>query len=370
MALRVVVADDSALFRRVLSDVLNELPGVEVVGSAPNGTLALKKVHEQKPDLLTLDMEMPVLDGLGVLDHLAAEEDKIAVIVVSALTRKGGDLTVKALAKGAFDFITKPEGVSPEQSREQIKVALSAPIKTLVNRIEIKNILENRSVSGVTQAPQEKPVKSVQKPIDLKTGNIPVSHRIDIVLIGVSTGGPAALGQLLPAFPAELRVPVVIVQHMPEKFTRSLADNLNNRCRVEVREAQDGDILQPGQVYIAPGGRQMKLVENAEGHPQVKITSDPPENNCRPAVDYLFRSVATNFPGRAMSVILTGMGSDGTLGVRLLRRHGCFTIAQSEASCVVYGMPKSVVEAGCADEILPLERIPGRILSALRGQNL
>ncbi len=364
MILRAVVADDSALFRRVLSEVLNSFPGVEVVGSASNGDLALKKVRELKPDLLTLDMEMPVLDGLGVLERLAGEKEQTAVIVVSALTKKGGDLTIKALAQGAFDFITKPEGITADQSREWIRAALSSVLKALAKRVEIKNILHRQPRTRTATA---SPASAVTEyaPAVASGRTVPPYRPIELILIGVSTGGPAALGKLLPELPADLKIPVLIVQHMPEKFTRSLADNLDNRSRLGVREAEDGEVLAPGRVYIAPGGRQMKLVPAADGVKQIKITSDPPENNCKPAVDYLFRSVAANFPGKAMAVILTGMGSDGTLGVRLLRRHGCFTIAQDADSCVVYGMPKSVVEAGVVDEVLPLSGLPGG-LSRLR----
>ena len=191
--------------------------------------------------------------------------------------------------------------------------------------------------------------------------------RPEMVLIGVSTGGPVALGQLLPGIPGDIGVPILIVQHMPPIFTKSLAESLATRCAVGVREAAHGEIPRPGTVYIAPGGRQMRLGTGPENGPVIELTDDPPENNCRPAVDYLFRSVANRFPGRAAAVILTGMGSDGTLGLRLLRRHGCFVIAQDEESCVVYGMPKAAVEAGVTDVVLPLSSIAGRLVSIVRG---
>jgi two-component system chemotaxis response regulator CheB len=187
-----------------------------------------------------------------------------------------------------------------------------------------------------------------------------------MVLIGVSTGGPVALAQLLPAIPRDIGVPILIVQHMPPMFTKSLADNLSAKCAVRVREAVHGEFPDPNTVYIAPGGRQMRLGTGAENRPVIELTDDPPENNCRPAVDYLFRSAAIHFPGRSMAVILTGMGSDGALGLRLLKRSGCFVIAQDEASCVVYGMPKAAVDAGMADVILPLESIANRIAAVVR----
>jgi two-component system chemotaxis response regulator CheB len=192
----------------------------------------------------------------------------------------------------------------------------------------------------------------------------------DLVLIGVSTGGPNALARLLPALPRDLGVPLLIVQHMPPIFTLSLAESLAAKCAIRVREAAQGEPVEPNTAYLAPGGKHMRVVPGTAGSMVVQITEDPPENNCRPAVDYLFRSVANHFPGRSMAVILTGMGSDGTLGLRLLKRQGCFVIAQDEPSCVVYGMPKSAVEAGVTDAVLPLESIAGRITAAVRGAKL
>ena len=190
----------------------------------------------------------------------------------------------------------------------------------------------------------------------------------EMVLIGVSTGGPAALARLLPLLPKDLGVPIALVQHMPPIFTQSLAESLSSKCGLRVREAADGDKLEPGLVLIAPGGRHMRLAPCPGALARAQITDDPPENNCRPAVDYLFRSAANTFPGRAMAVILTGMGNDGTLGLRLLRRHGCFTIAQDEASSVVFGMPKSAIEAGVVDLVLPLDAIAARILAVVKGR--
>lgn len=371
MSIRVLIADDSILFRKILADVLAALPDVEVVGTAANGKIALKKLHELKPDLLTLDMEMPELDGLGVLNALAEQPEKVAVIVVSALTRQGGELTMQALDKGAFDFITKPDGASAEQNREQIRKALEPRLKALASRLDIRNILQRRSPKNKVPAPTvlpapSTPVNNVNERMQRISGN----KKPEMVLIGVSTGGPAALGQLLPALPADLGIPILVVQHMPAMFTRSLAESLDSRCALQIREAVEGEVVVKNNVYIAPGGKQMKLVAGANGARLVKITDDPPENNCRPAVDYLFRSVANSFSGQAMAIILTGMGSDGTKGLRMLRRHKCLTIAQDEESCVVYGMPKSAVEADAVDVSLPLDQIAGRIISTLRSGGL
>ncbi len=378
MSLRVLVADDAVLFRRSISDALTSLPDVVVVGSAANGKLALQKVRELKPDLLTLDLEMPELDGLGVLDALRQSGDKTAVIVVSALTRRGGDLTLRALEKGAFDFITKPDTASAEESREAIRRELAPRLRALANRLIVRNIL-NRPNGAVAPGPSVARVPTPAPVAQPKASGANLSGIADrmsrlvstikpeMVLIGVSTGGPTALTRLLPQLPKDLGVPVLIVQHMPPVFTQSLAESLASKCALGVREAVNGETVVPNTAYIAPGGRQMRLALGPGGNRILQITDDPPENNCRPAVDYLFRSAASLFPGRAMAVILTGMGSDGTLGLRLLKRHGAFVIAQDEASCVVYGMPKAAVEAGVTDVILPLEAIAARIVSTVRG---
>ena len=377
--MRVLVADDSILFRRVMAEVLSALPDVEVVGQAPNGRLALQKVQELKPDLLTLDMEMPEMDGLAVLDALRATQSPPMVIVVSALTKQGGRLTMQALQKGAFDFITKPDAGSAEQSRDSLRADLAPRIRALSLRLGVRNILR-ASTTGAPAAPRPVPAAPVRPAgaspvaggtaaagdVVQRMSRLAGTAKPELLLIGVSTGGPNALGVLLPMLPGSLGVPVLIVQHMPPLFTQSLAENLAGKCALKVHEAVHEEVVVPNTVYIAPGGRQMRLVPGAGGAKTIQITDDPPENNCRPAVDYLFRSVANNYPGRSVGVILTGMGSDGTLGLRLLKRQGCFVIAQDEASCVVYGMPKAAVDAGVVDLVLPLDAIAGRITTAVR----
>jgi two-component system chemotaxis response regulator CheB len=373
MRLKVLIADDSILFRRVIAEALGSLPNVEVVGTVPNGKLALQRVRELRPDLLTLDMEMPEMDGMAVLDALRKTGETVAVIVVSALTRHGGQLTMRALEKGAFDFITKPDGLSSEEGREAIRKELAPRVRALFHRLEIRNILRNRPAAPAA-APSVNKVPVAREPL---TGTLDgISGRMsrlatvakpEMVLIGVSTGGPNALARILPEIPGNIGVPLLIVQHMPPVFTQSLAESLSPKCAVRVREASQGEMVEPNTAYIAPGGRQMRLVPGPEGRKMVQITDDPPENNCRPAVDYLFRSVANNFPGRAMAVILTGMGSDGVLGLRLLKRHPCYVIAQDEATCVVFGMPKEAVDAGVTDAVLPLDSIAARITAFTRG---
>jgi two-component system, chemotaxis family, protein-glutamate methylesterase/glutaminase len=373
MTLRVLIADDSILFRRVIAEALGSLPDVEVVGAVPNGKLAVQRVRELRPDLLTLDMEMPELDGMGVLEALKESREAVAVIVVSALTRQGGRLTLRALEKGAFDFITKPDTVGSEESKEAIRKELAPRIRALTHRLEIRKILQSKAGGPASAAPAERAPTVRESPnanlaeISGRMSRLAAVAKPEMVLIGVSTGGPNALAKMMPEIPGNIGVPLLIVQHMPPVFTQSLAESLAPRCAVRVREASHGELIEPNMAYIAPGGRHMRLVPGPEGRKMVQVTDDPPENNCRPAVDYLFRSVANSFPGRAMAVILTGMGSDGVLGLRLLKRQGCYVIAQDEATCVVYGMPKAAVDAGVTDAILPLEAIAARLTAAARG---
>jgi two-component system, chemotaxis family, protein-glutamate methylesterase/glutaminase len=379
--MRVVVADDSALFRRVMADVLASLPDVEVVGQAANGNLAVQKVHDLRPDLLTLDMQMPEMDGLAVLDALRARGDAPAVIVVSAMTRQGGSLTLQALARGAFDFITKPDGSSVEASRDALRADLAPRVAALSLRLGIRGILRSGGGPEAPRKPDAAAPGATASPtvaagprvggtlgdVDGRMNRLAGTAKPEMVLIGVSTGGPNALTELLPALPAGLGVPVLVVQHMPPLFTQTLAEMLAGRCALKVREAVDGEPLLPDTIYIAPGGRHMRVAQGGSGSGVVQITDDPPENNVKPAVDYLFRSVSHHFPGRSMAVILTGMGSDGTLGLRLLKRSGCTVLAQDEASSVVYGMPGSAIAAGVVDSVVPLRQMAGRIVAAVKG---
>ena len=357
--MRVLVVDDSALFRRVLGDVLSSIQGIEVVGWAQNGKIALDKIRELQPDLVTLDLEMPEMNGLEVIDALAGTKNAPAVIVVSAVTKKGGHLTLEALQKGAFDFITKPEATDPEKGREQLRTELVSRLRAFSARSSVRGAV--RQAVSKPEPPSPEAAKTSKTVVAARA-----SSKLEMVLIGVSTGGPNALGVLLPALPKNLGLPVLVVQHMPPVFTQTLAESLNAKCALKVCEAAHGMVVEAGTIYIAPGGRQMRVVPGAGGSKVIQVTDDPPENNCRPAVDYLFRSAANNFPGKSLGVILTGMGSDGTIGLRLLRRHGCFVIAQDEASCVVYGMPRAAVEAGVVDVVLPLGAIAAKVVVEVR----
>ncbi len=371
MSLRVLVVDDTVMFRKILSDALTEIPGVEVIGIAHHGKMALARIQSLQPDLVTLDIEMPEMDGLEVLEAIRAEKLDVGVIMVSAFTRRGSEMTIRALELGAFDFITKAAEGNYVQNREAIHSALAPLIKAYDQRRNIRSILHPAQSTGIAPSQVERPRTAVlEKSGALSDSSPPVLIGKTIpsmVLIGVSTGGPNALAKVIPGLPAGLGVPVFIVQHMPPMFTRSLAESLDKQSALRVKEAEHNELAQPNTVYIAPGGKQMKLAPGQGRNPLIQITDDPPENNCKPSVDTLFRSAAFHFPGRACAVIMTGMGSDGTLGLRLIKRHASRVIAQDEASCVVFGMPKEAISAGVVDVISPLDEIAGEIRKTVQG---
>lgn len=367
MKLRALVVDDTALFRRVISDALGLLPDVEVVATAPNGKIALERIETLRPDLVTLDVEMPDMDGIQVLEAIKQRGLDCGVVMVSAHTLKGGDLTIRALEKGAFDFITKPSGGDIQTNLGSIRDAMLPIVNAFRRKREIRSILSPHApTSAQTAADKAKPVSFAERPSPAARSAEP-AVKAELVVLGISTGGPNALTRILPTLPANFPVPILIVQHMPPLFTQSLAASLNGKCAVRVKEAADADIAQPGWIYIAPGGKQMKAVAGPRGEVTLRITDDPPENNCKPSVDYLFRSIANHFPGKAAAVIMTGMGSDGVVGLRLLKRQGSRVIAQDEASCVVFGMPGEAVKAGVVDVVVPLDRIIDEIRRSVKG---
>jgi two-component system chemotaxis response regulator CheB len=370
MTLRVLVVDDTVTFRKILSDALSDIPGVEVVGSAHHGKMALDRIKSLQPELVTLDIEMPEMDGLEVLQALRSQGIDVGVIMVSSFTRRGSELTIRALELGAFDFITKSTEGDYAQNRENIRSALAPLVKAYAQRRNIRAILHDvHAVPGLAAPPP------AIKPIP-RTETSQVSQLIppgigktrpDLVLIGVSTGGPNALARVIPALPANLGVPVLIVQHMPPMFTRTLAESLDKQSALRVKEAEHNELALPNNVYIAPGGKQMKVAVGQGGKALIQISDDPPENNCKPSVDTLFRSAALHFPGRICVVIMTGMGSDGALGLRLIKRQPARVIAQDEATCVVFGMPKEAIATGVVDVISPLDGIAGEIRKIVQG---
>jgi two-component system chemotaxis response regulator CheB len=378
--IKVLVVDDTIVYRKAVSDILSEMPGIEVVGVAHNGKIAVSKIQTLKPDLLTLDIEMPEMNGIEVLQYLQQQAPMVSAIMVSTLTSEGGDMTMRALELGAYDFILKPTAANINESKQQLRTLLTPLIKAFQT---------GRTTVGSLQA-GGRSVPAVARRIPVPAGGLraqagkaatlggyktvaPAASscrrqgKSEIITIGISTGGPNALARMMPMLPGDLGVPIVIVQHMPPVFTRSLANSLNAKCALSVKEAEDGEALKPNTVYIAPGGKQMKLAAATDGTNRlIKITNDPPENSCKPSADYLFRSVADYYVGRATAVIMTGMGSDGTKGLKILKQKGALIIGQNEESCVVYGMPKAPAELGLTDVVTPLDQIAGAIVKSVK----
>lgn len=354
--MRCLVVDDSALYRKVVRDVLAALPDTEVVGVANDGRHAIDQIRSLKPDLVTLDLEMPRLDGLGVLREMQELEVDASAIMVSAFTNRGAEATTEALSLGAFDFILKPTSNSLDESVDQLRRDLLPK----VNACRLRRTIGRTKRGAGTAVPAKPP----QDPRPL-AARLPRS-RPDLIAIGVSTGGPQALTRLLPRLPKTFLTPIAIVQHMPPKFTRSLAEDLNRRCQLTVMEATQGQPVRPGEVLIAPGGKHMRVAK-VGNQAVVQLTDDPPELNCKPSVDFLFRSVASTFGPKSLGVVLTGMGDDGTLGTQAMKKAGATVFAQDEASCVVYGMPRGIVESGLADEVLPLDQVHEHLIAASKG---
>ncbi len=365
-SIRVLVVDDTVVYRKIVSDVVAELPNVEVVGTANNGKVAMSKIARLKPDVLTLDIEMPEMNGIEVLERMRAECPDIGAIVLSTLTQVGSNMTIKALELGAFDFISKPQAGTMAENKQEVSNSLAPMLRAFVRRRDIKRILKGKPSRA--EGGSEKKASPDLDSVDERTGaTLPLRQKSEIVGIGISTGGPNALAQMMPRLPGDLGVPVLIVQHMPPLFTQSLADSLDSKCAIEVKEAVDGQPVQANVALIAPGGKQMKVVAGVDGVTRmIRVTDDPAENSCKPSVDYLFRSIANHYMGRATGVIMTGMGSDGTLGLKLMKRNGSAVIAQDEVTSVVYGMPKEAVDAGVVDVVEPLDQIASAICRTVR----
>jgi len=346
LPVRVLVVDDSVVVRKLLSEALASSAEVQVAGTASSGTIALAKIPQLNPDVITLDIEMPGLNGIQTLAEIRKLYPKLPVIMFSTLTERGAAITLEALSLGATDYVTKPSnGQSLASVMEQVRRELVGKIVSLAGR------------SSRTSAAAPLPAVAATK------RKLP-RDRIDILAIGTSTGGPNALAEVIPRLPQDLPVPVVVVQHMPPLFTRMLAERLNSQSRLTVQEAEAGRKLEPGQVWIARGDYHLTVAR--EGTAVVlNLNQDPPENSCRPAVDPLFRSVAQVYGPRVLGVVMTGMGSDGARGSAHIREAGGEILVQDEASSVVWGMPGAVVNAGAADKICPLPEISQEVVRRL-----
>ena len=364
--IRVLIVDDAVVIRRLLTDCLAGDPDIEVVGAAANGRIALAKIPQVNPDLVTLDVEMPDLNGLETLVEIRKTWPKLPVIMFSTLTERGASATLDALTAGANDYVTKPSNCgSVTIAMQRVRDDLVPKIKHLTGRMLALDAPPADLRKPAAPAPKAAPVVPLQRRPAGPRPSVPV----EIVTIGVSTGGPNALAELVPQLPGDLPVPIVIVQHMPPLFTRLLAERLDGRSNLRIREGTAGTVLRPGEMYIAPGGHHMTVVRNGKSV-ELAMNDDPPENSCRPAVDVLFRSVVAAYGPATLGVILTGMGQDGLRGCEHVRDAGGQVLAQDEASSVVWGMPGFVARAGLADRVLALSAMAGEIVTRVRSGRL
>jgi two-component system chemotaxis response regulator CheB len=336
----VLICDDSATIRGILSATLGGDPDLKIVGTAVNGEACLATIPTAKPDLVLLDVEMPVMDGITTLREIRRRFGRLPVVMFSSLTERGAKATVDALLAGANDYVAKPAGLDAREVADRIRVDVIGRIKSLVPRGAAGPGGRSPRPTGATAAPP----RAVRQ------------DRIQGVVIAVSTGGPTALAEVLPAFVPDARVPTLVVQHMPAFFTAHLAERLAKTAGLPVREATDGEVVRAGEVLLAPGGRHLEIVSDA-GQPRVRLSDAPPENSCRPAADVLFRSAVKLWGSGTLGVVLTGMGKDGLAGSREIVAAGGSVIAQDEFSSVVWGMPGEVVRAGLADAVLPLPQV-------------
>ncbi|QTQ12330.1 chemotaxis response regulator protein-glutamate methylesterase [Treponema parvum] len=392
----VLVCDDSALMRNLISRIIDNTEGMKVCAKAMNGEIALERIPEMKPDIMVLDIEMPVMDGVQFLKERKARRWDIPVIILSSVATKGAAVTMQCLELGASDFITKPNGSisadlsgiaenlvemlasygNPYAARQGKKVY---PVDFFHQQMKLKRaeqlVIEKKGAAAAPQKPAEpaKPFSfSWKAPAEVKTAATitPVRNgdRIDIIVIGISTGGPNALRDVFKMIDPHLKQPILVVQHMPAGFTKEFAISLNNICPLEVKEAEEGDLVQGGHVYIAPGDYQMCIARGLKGT-EIRLSKDPHRNGHRPSVDYLFESVAKEYKNHALGVIMTGMGKDGAAQLAEMRKEGAWTLGQDQESSIVYGMPKVAWELGGVQKQVPLAKMADEI-SALAREHL
>lgn len=344
--IRVLIVDDSALMRRILQNILVQDPDIEVVGIAKDGIDALKRAQDLKPDVITLDVEMPLMDGINCLENLL-KQGSYGIIMVSSITKERANATIRALEIGAFDFITKSDNIfdmSSTKKHNEIIEKVKLAFRSLNKTGAFNEVRRKQQVDGVEKQ---------ETSSDLKY----------IVALGISTGGPRALAEILPEFPANLPAAIVVVQHMPPGFTASLATRLNEACSLNVKEAEDMEEVLAGYIYIAPGDYHLTFAEKG-GKIRIKLTKTPPIGGLRPNVDIMMTSLAETSFSNIIGVIMTGMGSDGTKGLlKLKEENNAFVIAQDENTSIVFGMPRVAIEKGVVDKTVPLQNIPTCIMN-------
>jgi len=337
--IKILIVDDSALMRRMIIDILNTEPGINVVGIAINGKMALTQIEKLNPDVITLDVEMPFMNGLETLREIRRIKPT-PTIMLSSLTKAGAEVTLQALELGAVDFIQKPQ---TELEFQKIKTELISKIMAAAGAKQLKTMPAQKMIHDVV------PIKASR------------NNRIKTVIIGSSTGGPQALKEVVPYLPADLHAQILLVQHMPPKFTDMLAQRLDKISQINVREAKEGDALERGLALMAPGNFHMTVDSNN----RIKLNQEPQVWGVRPSVDITLASAAKIYKNDLISVILTGMGHDGSKGTGVVRQFGGYSIAEDKSTCLIYGMPKSVIDAGNADEIVPLHKIANAIVNAV-----
>ena len=338
--IRVLIADDSSLIRSVLNTTLAQHPMIEVVGTASDGREALRQIKALRPHVVTLDVEMPNMNGIQVLERVVGRAP-VAFVMVSTLTQAGARITFEALSKGAFDYVPKPKGgfAGVPEFRDQLLTKVLAAARTRGQK---------RFITAGANASRQDTSTAPSLPPNLTRGWV--------VAIGISCGGPQTLMKMMPSFPSDF-VPILITQHMPVEFTRSFAQHLDNACALHVKEAENGEVLSPGTAYVAPGNRHMKLVRQG-ARAVIQLDDGPLVSRHKPSVDVLFSSVAQTFGRRAIGVIMTGMGKDGAVALGEMRSAGAWTIAQDEATSLVFGMPKEAIARDSVDHVVALPRIP------------
>lgn len=342
--IKVLVVDDSAFMRKVITDILNSDDGINVIDTAKNGLEALEKARLLKPDVITLDVEMPVVDGLTCLKELS-KLDYIPVIMLSSLTKDGAEDTIKALEDGAVDFITKPTNI--------FQISADSKKQELIEKVKVAKGTSGIKRDSTKKKVQIKPKDSIVRSNEIKS----------IIAIGTSTGGPKALQDVLPLIPGDIPAAILVVQHMPAGFTKSFAERLNSMSELTVKEAEDDEIVKPGYAYIAPGDYHMLVETFKPNNLKIKLTKDPPASGHRPSVNTMMDSLAQTRIKNVIGVIMTGMGGDGSEGIKRLKEmNNGYIIAQDEKTCVVFGMPRVAVQTGKVDIIVPLKEISGEII--------
>ena len=352
--IKVLIVDDSALIRMTLRKMLEKYPDIEIIGYAKNGKEALDFIERKRPDVITLDFEMPEMDGLTVLQKIMEMPDPIPCIMVSAHAEKGSELTLKALDIGAIDFVTKPTALAKDLDKLELELVEKIRAAVLV---DLKKVKKRFIIPEVEKKKIEIPRPEIKH-------EIPTTTKYKAVLIGISTGGPPALQEILPKFPSNFPIPIVVAQHMPPGFTKAMADRLNKLCPLNVVEANDGDILQKGKVFIGKAGYHVKIKKRGS-IPYLNITKQPEDTLYHPQVDIMYETAAETLKGDVIAVIMTGMGSDGSKGLEKLKKVGAYVIAQDKETCAVFGMPRVAIEKGLVDKVVSLHAIPEEIIKKL-----